>query len=464
MRRCSNVIPGLDDRPEKCSVTKGSRALPPPRDNNFFYTGATLHRDEIPHPPSALSALAAQFPEPPEEFDWRDQDGLKLHFSGNVVAQGKCGSCWAVAAAGALGDRYAVALNKRKRKIKKPIRVSAIELLSCFCAASGGQMPSGQICSGGNIQQALNFMVNNKQGVSSEMCFPYPQQLMNSKKAGAEFSGQKTPTISWKANSEGDGNLGCMFGVTGCQSGKICNEDKIKFSIIPGSLSTWANPGSVSALKREIMANGPVPTSFKLSQDFVSWWKNAGEKDVYNGNPGNLGHAVVIVGWTKNAWIIRNSWGKSHDNSWYGLIDINNKLGVGFGLNGMGGAVAFMPTINDTILDALSSNGYIGDSGSGGGDGGGGDGGGGFFKRFADFLKRIFEPKENFTRSGEEDKRIKNIGIVLPVLIVLVLGLLWKAKPSWYWVLLGLAAYPILRLVAIFVFFVIMGGSGQHFF
>ena len=170
-----------------------------------------------------------------------------------------------------------------------------------------------------------------------------------------------------------------------------------------------------------------------------------------------MGHAVVIVGWTKNAWIIRNSWGKSNDNSWYGLIDINNKLGVGFGLNGMGGAVAFMPTINDTILDALSSNGYIGDSGSGGGDGGGG-----FFKRFADFLKRIFEPKENFTRSGEEDKRIKNIGIVLLPVLIVVLGLCWKAKPSWYWVLLGLAAYPILRLVAMFVFLVIMAAGGTR--
>jgi hypothetical protein len=353
-------------------------------------------------------------------------------------------------------------LNKRKRKIKKPIRVSAIELLWCFCAASGGQMPSGQICSGGNIQQALNFMVNNKQGVSSEMCFPYPQQLMNSKKAGAEFSGQKTPTISWKANSEGEGNLGCMFGVTGCQSGKICNEDKIKFSIIPGSLSTWANPGSVSALKREIMANGPVPTSFKLSQDFMSWWKNAGEKDVYNGNPGNLGHAVVIVGWTKNAWIIRNSWGKSHDNSWYGLIDINNKLGVGFGLNGMGGAVAFMPTINDTILDALSSNGYIGDSGSGGGGDGGG--GGGIFKRIADFFKRIFEPKENFTRDLEEEEK-KRIRLI--IIIVLALGLLWKAISTgnkiWYWLLLGLAAYPILRMVALFVIFLIIAAADGKF-
>ena len=355
--RCSRTVPGINSRPKKCTKPKGSAAAAPPSKINYFMVGATLDRDPIPVSAGGLAALAAQQPEPPKTFDWREQNGLANQFNSNLIAQGVCGSCWAIAASTALGDRYAVSLQNMGYKIKKAITGSPVELLSCSCAAGG--LPSSQICSGGNIQAAANFMVNNPLKITTNACFPYPQNLMNDPGGGgAEFGGGATPMISWKPNEMGNGGLGCMSNVQGCASGLDCSEANIKLGIQKGSIFTWPSTSGITALKREILEYGPVTTSFAVPDTFIDWWKTGKANDVFRGKPGTLGHAVVIVGWTKDAWIVRNSWGKSHDNSWYFLCHLNNNLGIGLGFSPQqGGSLSFMPSIDDNLINALIDNG-----------------------------------------------------------------------------------------------------------
>lgn len=66
-------------------------------------------------------------------------------------------------------------------------------------------------------------------------------------------------------------------------------------------------------LKQAILMNGPCLAALKVYNfNFEFWNKNDGE---YQG-----GHCISIIGWNKNGFIIRNSWGSSWGNKGYTLI------------------------------------------------------------------------------------------------------------------------------------------------
>ena len=92
--------------------------------------------------------------------------------------------------------------------------------------------------------------------------------------------------------------------------------------------------GTINAIKRDIMINGPVSTSFYVYKDFMTYWdKDAPSGKIYirNSNVSDGGHAVVITGWGTQKddngnnidyWEIRNSWGDTGDNG-YGKIALS---------------------------------------------------------------------------------------------------------------------------------------------
>jgi C1A family cysteine protease len=371
---CARSVKNLESRPQTCPDKLPLAAQQQPKETKYFVAGASLVRTPIPMSSSQSAALSAQQPPPPKTFDWREQKNMKNQFLVNRINQGGCGSCWAIATATAMGDRYAIALNKRGFPLRKAIIASPIELLSCSCEGRFG-LASNQICLGGNVQMAANYLQSNLK-VSTNACFPYPQKLM----ANADPT---TVQVSWESDKLGNGDLGCMKDVTGCQQGKDCKESSIKMSVVPGSVAIWPRTNGIDVLKREIVRNGPVVTSFAVPPDFIEWWKTAGKNDVYTGEFSSppSGHAVVIVGYTKDAWIIQNSWGPTHDGSWYCLISFDNNIGVG--LNGTnkefpGGSVSFDVVIDDEIVNAFKENKYIGEGGvitDDDNDGNGGKGG-----------------------------------------------------------------------------------------
>ena len=67
--------------------------------------------DARPPPPPNMPA-SDRAPPTPAAFDWRTANSSLAPCIGPVVNQGKCGSCWAVSAVEALGDRRCIAMRR----------------------------------------------------------------------------------------------------------------------------------------------------------------------------------------------------------------------------------------------------------------------------------------------------------------------------------------------------------------
>lgn len=370
-----NTLFELAKRPNECSFTTGSADLTPVDETSrIFQTGATLTRSIAGPVQTVRQSLADEQPNVPEEFDWTTQKEVKAHMDGNLINQGNCGSCWSIATATSIGDRYVVALSARGYKIRKPLSASAVQLLSCKCLMSNE--PPANICTGGNVEVALSSLQSKDLVVSTDKCFPYPQQLLLNRNLLPT-----APNVSWKPNTVGDGTMACINfnnpSIQGCQAGIRCAESLVKLSVSENSVHTYPDSSYFADLKRDIYTNGPIPTSFIVMDGFVDFWKKADKNASYDINDWSQnkikgGHAVVIVGWTKDSWIIRNSWGATHGRSWYCNVKFNNDIGVGIattrdfpGMMGSfyGGAVSFIPDLSPEKVQALVDTGYIeGDS------------------------------------------------------------------------------------------------------
>lgn len=70
----------------------------------------------------------------------------------------------------------------------------------------------------------------------------------------------------------------------------------------------YAKVNSIDGLKKSIHTNGPAYMSMKVYNESTEFWKK------FNGDKLLGGHAVTIVGYNKEGFIIRNSWGRSWNN------------------------------------------------------------------------------------------------------------------------------------------------------
>lgn len=81
----------------------------------------------------------------------------------------------------------------------------------------------------------------------------------------------------------------------------------------PMKIRKYALLKSELSLKQAILMNGPCLAALRVYNFGYEFWdKNLGE---YQG-----GHCISIIGWNKNGFIIRNSWGTSWGNKGYTLI------------------------------------------------------------------------------------------------------------------------------------------------
>jgi C1A family cysteine protease len=85
---------------------------------------------------------------------------------------------------------------------------------------------------------------------------------------------------------------------------------------------------SIDALKKALCAYGPLGVAVRATPVFKAY-----KSGVFNENaPGNINHAVTLVGWddTKQAWRIKNSWGPNWGEAGYMWIAYgSNKIGYG---------------------------------------------------------------------------------------------------------------------------------------
>jgi len=99
--------------------------------------------------------------------------------------------------------------------------------------------------------------------------------------------------------------------------GKIESSSGIDLALIVRAaryrIAGYAKIGTLDSLKKAIFANGPCYIAFPVYDvNSKEFWKPS-----YKGQTSLGGHAVTVVGWTKDSFIIRNSWSASWGDNGY---------------------------------------------------------------------------------------------------------------------------------------------------
>lgn len=221
----------------------------------------------------------------PESFD-SAENWPQCKTIGKIRDQSNCGSCWAIAAADAMSDRYCTVGNLTD------VRISTVNLLSCCYACGMG-------CNGGWPTAAWAWWV--WMGLTTEECQPYPFTPCSHHGGSEEFP---------PCPSE-------IYPTPACNA--TCADPKVTLEHRNGA--TAYRLSSEEAYQRELMTNGPFEVAFTVYEDFLAY-----KSGVYAHTTGSQlgGHAVRIVGWgVQNGtkyWRLANSWNVGWGDKGYFLI------------------------------------------------------------------------------------------------------------------------------------------------
>lgn len=105
-----------------------------------------------------------------------------------------------------------------------------------------------------------------------------------------------------------------VFNKAGGTKDGMSFKDAFKYLKKESKVSQYAMIGSIEALKHAIVLNGPCVGALPVYNSNFSFWRQL--NDTFQG-----GHAIAIVGYDKDGFIIRNSWGKSYGHNGYSHID-----------------------------------------------------------------------------------------------------------------------------------------------
>eukprot|EP00801_Mesodinium_rubrum_P005396 Mrub_05399.p1 GENE.Mrub_05399~~Mrub_05399.p1 ORF type:complete len:353 (+),score=79.35 Mrub_05399:38-1060(+) len=193
----------------------------------------------------------------PETVDWRissaDKD-VGAYLSPMIPNQGGCGACWAF-------STIIVAESRFKVKMQKPlVKLSEQELIDCD--------PTSYGCNGG-------WPMNSYQWLKEHSPVPYDS---------CPYAGEQTDK--------------CCY-VPSAANKAMFTEFQIKEAFL---LKTGDDVGLVKALQ-----GGAVSTAVYVNRDFQMY--QDGVLDIEQCPSNKVNHAVNIVGYTKDYWIVRNSWG-----------------------------------------------------------------------------------------------------------------------------------------------------------
>ncbi|XP_067687211.1 cathepsin L-like proteinase isoform X2 [Haliotis asinina] len=196
----------------------------------------------------------------PDRVDW-SQKGYVT----SVKNQGRCGSCWAFAAVGALeGQQY--------KKNKKSVNLSPQYLVDC----SSPQGNRG--CSGGLPTKAYAYVI--LKGIATDKSYPYR-------------------------------------GVAGaCKS---------RSSITIGlNIKGFKTLRSDAKLKNALAYIGPISVGIQTGPRMQSY-----KRGVFNDCSGDVNHAVLVVGYTTHnnvpVWKVKNSWGPGWGEGGYFYLPRNKE-------------------------------------------------------------------------------------------------------------------------------------------
>lgn len=253
------------------------------------------HPDELPYADMTLEELAAIFPNnvgslPRTSTYFKPEPQpkdplLESHFDARVKwpdcihkirDQGQCGSCYAHGTTGVLSDRLCIHSNGT-------INVDLSPQYGVSCGLS--------ICNGcGGCPYPYSWLLLEWYGTVSEECFPYKGQ------------------------------------VTSCPSEPKCANESAKFEkyyIEPWS--TVYTYMDIQAIKKEIMANGPVAAAIFYTIDYF-YYKGG----IFTGGTHGLlsTHLVKLIGWGVGEikgqpveyWLVQDSQGERFGERGYSKI------------------------------------------------------------------------------------------------------------------------------------------------
>ena len=281
----------------------------------------------------------------PDEFDGRK---VWSKFIAPVRNQGSCGACWAFASTFALQTRLAIATGgEYNLNLSPSVMVlcnmgSDVEFTLAKAQVDNGEpydfnLPwkSTEIrrkevesvskvgCEGETLIGAWQYLY--RFGVPEEDCAKYDSDTL---KLSRYYKGYKMPAC---ADVMGDS-------YDTCPSNKQYRQAHLSsgYYHVPGT-SEGPDKGTFTGtelnIRRDIYHWGPATTGFTVHSDFMGWdGKGVYKWDGKSAEEG--GHAVVILGWGKDAvqgpfWIVRNSWGDSWGDGGYFKINRgSNECGI----------------------------------------------------------------------------------------------------------------------------------------
>lgn len=244
----------------------------------------------------------------PSKFDWRNKGGR--NWVSPMLNQANCGSCVAFAAIGVMETQMNIATAIPSLNV----RLSTQQLFSC----------GGGLCDfGWYPDEAMDYLANK--GVTDEACMPYT--------SGASAK-----------------DVACT------DSCADASRRTYKVSEWGRSTKFFRNLNQI----REDLQHGPLIATLTVYSDFVSYaggvYKRSKDAEPLGG------HAVSIVGYddSKQALIIRNSWGEDWGEKGYGYISYDDKSGVGRGtwwmdVNPSVGGVALVTPTDYTFITGTYS-------------------------------------------------------------------------------------------------------------
>lgn len=142
---------------------------------------------------------------------------------------------------------------------------------------------------------------------SRPICVPcsvsaYVNYAINSKQARNGIDNGIDLNMLFTGDKEGMAVKDCLSNLK--RTGSTTNEGTFY-------IDNYARIGNIDALKTAIVANGPCIGAIGVYNSLIS--------DFWTPTSGNFegGHAISIVGYDKDGFIIRNSWGRSYGKEGY---------------------------------------------------------------------------------------------------------------------------------------------------
>ena len=225
-----------------------------------------------------LSSLSTTDLSIPSSIDWRALGAVTP-----VKDQGQCGSCWSFSVTGALEGIYQITNNKL-------VSFSEQELVDCSNIKNGGPNMG---CNGGNMQPTFDWISKNG-GLCSESSYPY---------------------ISGSTKTAGTCQHTCS----------LVSGSKVTSSI---AVKPKSDIDMVTALSQQ-----PVSIAIEADQREFQLYASGIFNSLNCGQ--NLDHGVLLVGYSPDYYIMKNSWGTSWGESGYMRMARGSQYNSGAGQCGL---------------------------------------------------------------------------------------------------------------------------------